>query len=146
MLTVARLKKGFTLKPPLATSRPLIHFTMKLHRTLFGPPESLNHALICCISKMTFLAATSSQAASEMAPRIISTFNTFNWAAKCSRKCFPCPPQKLRSGQPFVFQGYLQVCEAFTGEARRPAVIRTAYCNRVNWISNLFTLCPQLLT
>lgn len=77
---------------------------------------------------MTFVAAASSQVAEEMAPRIISTFNTFNWAAKCSRKCFPRPLQKLHSGHPFVFQGYLQACEPFTGEAKCLAVIWTANC------------------
>lgn len=118
----------------------------KLRSRLFRPPESLNRALICLKSKMTFSAAASSQAVGKMVPRIISTFNTFNWAAMCSRKCFSSPLWKLHFGHPSVFQGCVLICEAFSGKANCLAVIWTAYCNRVNWISNLFTLCPQLLT
>lgn len=87
VITIAKLKKCFIWEPQLATLGLLIHFA-SYAAGCFGLQSHLIVLSFAAQLKWHFSSAASSQALGKMALRIISTFNTFNWAAMCPRKCF----------------------------------------------------------
>lgn len=81
-------------------------FCKYTHSRWFQSPESLNCALICCISKWHFYAAASFLVTGSMEPRIISTINYFNWPATWLIKLVCYLLRKPYLGHPSWFCDY----------------------------------------